>query len=126
MSMVDILIADDEPHVIRALSFVLEKEGYSVETASNGDDAVSKIRETRPRIVFLDLIMPKKTGDGICRIVKSEEPLKDIHVVILTCKGQELDREQSLANGADGFITKPFSPKEVLAMVKATIGEPSQ
>jgi two-component system, OmpR family, alkaline phosphatase synthesis response regulator PhoP len=125
MSKVDILIADDEPHIIRALSFVCERDGYTLETASNGEEALRKIRETRPRMVFLDLIMPKMTGDEICRIVKSEEALKEIHVVILTCKGQELDREQSLSNGADRFMTKPFSPKEVLAMVRATIGESS-
>jgi two-component system, OmpR family, alkaline phosphatase synthesis response regulator PhoP len=126
MSKVDILIADDEPHIIRALSFVFEKEGYALETASNGEEALRKIRDTRPRMVFLDLIMPKMTGDEICRIIKNEEALEGIHVTILTCKGQELDREQSLSNGANGFITKPFSPKEVLAMVKATIGKPSQ
>ena len=126
MSSVDILIADDEPHVIRALSFVFEKDGYILETAANGEEALRKIRETNPRMVFLDLIMPKMTGDEICRIVKSDEALKDIHVAILTCKGQELDREQSLASGADRFMTKPFSPKEVLAMVRATIGKSSQ
>lgn len=126
MAEADILIADDEPHVIRALSFVFEKEGYAVATASNGREALEKIRDTMPRMVFLDLIMPKMTGDEVCRAVKGEDVLKGIHVVILTCKGQELDREQSLASGADRFMTKPFSPKEVLDMVKATIGKPSQ
>lgn len=126
MAEADILIADDEPHVIRALSFVFEKEGYAVVTASNGREALEKIRDTMPRMVFLDLIMPKMTGDEVCRAIKGEDVLKGIHVVILTCKGQELDREQSLASGADRFMTKPFSPKEVLHMVKATIGKPAQ
>lgn len=125
MSRADILIADDEPHVIRALSFVFEREGYAVESASNGDDALVKIRESRPRMVFLDLIMPRRTGDEICRMLKGDEHLKETHVVILTCKGQELDREHSLSCGADGFITKPFSPREVLAMVRSVIGAPS-
>jgi len=125
MSEVDILIADDEPHVIRALGFVFEKEGYAVETASNGEKALGRIRETLPRMVFLDLIMPRMTGDEVCRTIKGEEALKGIHVVILTCKGQELDRDQSLASGADRFMTKPFSPREVLEIVKATIGKPS-
>lgn len=126
MAEADILIADDEPHVIRALSFVFEKAGYAVEKASNGREALEKIRNAMPRMVFLDLIMPKMTGDEVCRSIKGEDALKGIHVVILTCKGQELDREQSLASGADRFMTKPFSPKEVLDMVKATIGKPSQ
>lgn len=125
MAMVDILIADDEPHIVRALSFVFMKEGYSVETASDGDDALAKIRQLRPRAVFLDLIMPKKTGNEICGIIKRDEALRDVHVIILTCKGQELDRDRSLASGADGFITKPFSPKEVVAKIRAILGEPS-
>jgi two-component system alkaline phosphatase synthesis response regulator PhoP len=125
MADLDIFIADDEPHIVRALSFVFVKEGYSVETASNGDDALEKIREMMPRLIFLDLIMPKRTGNEICGIIKRDEALRDIHVIILTCKGQELDRDQSLASGADGFITKPFSPKEVVARVRAVLGKPS-
>jgi CheY-like chemotaxis protein len=122
MACFDILIADDEPHIVRALSFVFERDGYTVETASDGDAALQKIKETKPRIVFLDLIMPKMTGDAICRAIKLDEQLKDIHVVILTCKGQELDRELSISSGADRFITKPFSPKEVLKIVKDILG----
>jgi two-component system alkaline phosphatase synthesis response regulator PhoP len=125
MAEVDILIADDEPHIIRALSFVFLKEGYTVESASDGDGALEKIREMRPRVLFLDLIMPKKTGNEICGIIKRDEALKGIHVIILTCKGQELDRDLSLSSGADGFITKPFSPKEVVARVRAILGKPS-
>jgi CheY-like chemotaxis protein len=122
MACFDILIADDEPHIVRALSFVFERDGYTVETASDGDAALQKIKETKPRIVFLDLIMPKMTGDEICRAIKLDEQLKDIHIVILTCKGQELDRELSISSGADSFITKPFSPKEVLKIVKDILG----
>jgi two-component system alkaline phosphatase synthesis response regulator PhoP len=125
MAEIDILIADDEPHIVRALSFVFMKEGYTVETASDGDGAMAKIRKMKPRVVFLDLIMPKRTGNEICGIIKRDEALRDIHVIILTCKGQELDRERSLASGADGFITKPFSPKEVVARVRAVLGKPS-
>jgi two-component system alkaline phosphatase synthesis response regulator PhoP len=122
MAGIDIFIADDEPHIVRALSFVFERDGYTVETASDGDSALQKIKETKPRIVFLDLIMPKMTGDEICRAIKLDEQLKDIHIVILTCKGQELDRELSISSGADSFITKPFSPKEVLKIVKDILG----
>lgn len=122
MAGIDIFIADDEPHIVRALSFVFERDGYIVETASDGDTALRRIRETKPRIVFLDLIMPKMTGDEVCKTIKQDEQLKDIHIVILTCKGQELDRELSIASGADSFITKPFSPKEVLKMIKDILG----
>lgn len=119
---IDILVADDEPHVTRALSFVFAKEGFSVDTASNGQEAFAKLQAMQPRIAFLDLIMPKMTGAEVCRLVKADEQLRAIHVVILTCKGQELDRHDSLAAGADEFMTKPFSPREVVARVRAVLG----
>jgi len=122
MAVIDIFIADDEPHIVRALSFVFERDGYIVETASDGAVALRSIREMKPRVVFLDLIMPKMTGDEVCKAVKQDKNLQGIHIVILTCKGQELDRELSIASGADSFITKPFSPKEVLKMVKEILG----
>lgn len=123
MADIDIFIADDEPHIVRALSFVFEREGYGVETASDGETALRKIFETKPKVIFLDLIMPKKTGDEICRILRGDDLFKDTHIVILTCKGQELDREQSLSSGASSFITKPFSPKEVLSLVRTILGD---
>ena len=122
MAGIDIFIADDEPHIVRALSFVFERDGYTVDTASDGATALRRIKETTPRVVFLDLIMPKMTGDEVCKAIKQDGQLKDIHIVILTCKGQELDRELSIASGADSFITKPFSPKEVLKMIKDVLG----
>jgi len=122
MPNIDIFIADDEPHIVRALSFVFERDGYAVETASDGAAALRLIKELKPRIVFLDLVMPKMTGDEVCKKITQDMDPHDIHIVILTCKGQELDRELSIANGADSFITKPFSPKEVLKMVKDILG----
>lgn len=122
MANIDIFVADDEPHIVRALSFVFERDGYAVETASDGAAALRLIRELKPRIVFLDLVMPKMTGDEVCKKIKQDMDQQDIHIVILTCKGQELDRELSIASGADSFITKPFSPKEVLKMVKDILG----
>jgi DNA-binding response OmpR family regulator len=118
---IDILVADDEPHIARALNFIFKKEGYSVEMAFDGDAALRIIKECRPKISFLDLIMPKKNGDEVCRAIKSDVELQDIHVIILTCKGQELDKERIMAAGADEFITKPFSPKEVLSRVKSIL-----
>ncbi len=115
---IDILVADDEPHILRALSFVLKREGFCIEVAQNGDDALRKIREGRPRVVFLDLVMPKMTGIEVCKILKSDEVLRQTHVIILTCKGQELDRNHSISAGADEFMTKPFSPKDVVTRVK--------
>ena len=120
---VQIVIADDEPHVVRALSFVLTKEGFSVAAATNGEDALAKIREERPRLVFLDLVMPKRTGVEVCKVVKADPELKHIHIIILTCKGQELDRQNSFIAGADEFMTKPFSPREVVTRVRTLLAE---
>ena len=121
MTEIDILVADDEPHIARALNFIFKKEGYSVEMALDGEAAVRAVTEYRPKIVFLDLIMPKKNGDEICKVIKSDEQLKHMHVIILTCRGQELDKHKGLSAGADEFITKPFSPREVVSKVKSIL-----
>ncbi len=113
-----ILVADDEPHISRALSFALQREGFNVDVAGNGEEALRKIREERPRMVFLDIVMPKKTGLEICTEIKGDQELKDICIIILTAKGQELDRRDCISAGADGYMTKPFSPREVVELVR--------
>jgi len=115
----DILVADDEPYVQRSLEFVLKREGFEVVTAINGEDALRKIREFKPKVVFLDLMMPKMNGFETCREIKSDPSLKGTYVIILTAKGQEADRDMGLRAGADNYITKPFSPKEIVQMVRS-------
>jgi len=106
---------------VRALSFVLTKEGFSVAVAANGEEALARIREERPRLVFLDIVMPKLTGMEICKTIKADPELKDSLVIILTCKGQELDRQNSMLAGADEFLTKPFSPREVVTLARSLL-----
>lgn len=120
--LMDVLVVDDEPYMQRALSFVLRKEGFDVEVASNGEEGLKKARDLRPKLVFLDLMMPRMNGFDACRNIKSDASLKDTHVIILTAKGQELDRERGMKEGADGYMTKPFSPKEVVKVVRDIIG----
>jgi two-component system alkaline phosphatase synthesis response regulator PhoP len=117
-----ILVVDDEPHVIKSLTFVLTKEGYDVSSAENGEDAMAKIRQSKPSLVFLDVMMPKKNGYEVCREVKKDSGLRDIRVIMLTAKGQEADREQGLNVGADEFMTKPFSPMGIVDKVKELLG----
>ena len=117
-----ILILDDEPNIVRSLDFVLKKEGYDVSIAEDGDQALTMIRGSKPNLLILDVMMPKKNGYGVCREVKSDPALRDIYVLILTAKGQEADLEQGLAQGADEFITKPFSPMMIAARVKELLG----
>jgi DNA-binding response OmpR family regulator len=117
-----ILVVDDEPNVIKSLTFVLRKEGYDVSSAANGEDAMTKIRESKPNLMFLDVMMPKKNGYEVCQEVKSDSSLSDIHIIMLTAKGQEADREKGLNAGADEFMTKPFSPMVVVDKVKELLG----
>jgi DNA-binding response OmpR family regulator len=119
----DILITDDEPYVQRSLSFVLRKEGFEVEIASNGEEGLKKARELKPKIIFLDVMMPKVNGFNACRAIKSDETLKGIYVIMLTGKGQEIDKEMGYKEGADEFLTKPFSPMEIVAKVRRILGE---
>jgi CheY-like chemotaxis protein len=113
-----ILVVDDEPNVVRTLTFVLQKEGYDVTSAVNGEEALARVRESRPSLVFLDVMMPKMNGYDVCRELKQDSNLRDIRVIMLSAKGQETDREKALGLGAIEFITKPFSPVGVIRRVK--------
>lgn len=113
---------DDDPYVQRSLTFVLRREGFDVGVASNGEEALFRVRETRPKIVFLDIMMPKMNGFSTCRLIKGDAGLKHSYVIILTGKGQEVDREQGFREGADEFITKPFSPREIVTKVRNLLG----
>ena len=118
MSKKKILVVDDEPYILRSLTFVLSRAGYDVCSATNGEEAVAAVRDSKPDLMFLDVMMPKMNGYEVCREIKSDPTLSDIHVIMLTAKGQEADREKGLSLGADEFITKPFSPAQVVARVK--------
>ena len=117
-----ILVVDDEPYITRSLEFILKKAGYDVATATNGEDALSAVRVAQPRLMFLDIMMPRKNGYDVCREIKGDPDLTDIYIIMLTAKGQGADREQGLIVGADEFITKPFSPSQVLTRVRELLG----
>jgi CheY-like chemotaxis protein len=113
-----ILVVDDEPYVIRSLRFVLKREGYQVETAANGKEALRKIIELRPALVILDLCLPIMDGYQVCRKVKGDPTLRDIYILVLSAKGQEHERREALSAGADHYISKPYSPKELIRYVR--------
>ncbi len=95
-----ILVVDDEPYILRSLSFVLERQGYRVVTAADGDDALAKIRALRPSLVFLDIMLPRKNGYEICAEVKEDPEIADTYIVMLSAKGQQIDRERGMLGGA--------------------------
>ena len=113
-----ILIVDDEPFILKSLSFVLKREGFQVDSATNGLEAMEKIKENKPDIVFLDIMMPKKNGMEVCKWIRNDPFYKDIYVIILTAKGQETDREKGFSFGADEYMTKPFSPSSVVKRIR--------
>ena len=118
-----IVIADDEPHVLRSLEFILKKQGYSVVTAVNGEEALERVKESNPDLVFLDIQMPKMDGNSVLRHLRDDPKYKDLYIVMITAKGQEADRLHSLESGANEYVTKPYSPRKLIGRVKEILGE---
>lgn len=114
-----VLVVDDEPFILRSLSFVLERAGFTVLQARDGDDALERLRDARPRVCVLDVMMPKRNGYEVCEIIKGDPDLLGTHVILLTAKGQESARGRGLSAGADDFMTKPFSPSRIVEKVRA-------
>lgn len=118
-----IVIADDEPHVLRSLEFILKKQGYRVVTAINGEQALERVRENDPDLVFLDIQMPKMDGNSVLRHLRDDPKYQDLYIVMITAKGQEADRLNSLESGANEYVTKPYSPRKLIGRVKEILGE---
>ena len=120
-----ILIVDDEAHIRMLIEQTLEEledEGVEFLTAENGEIALEIIREEKPNLVFLDVMMPKMNGMEVCRKVKKELEMNDVFIVLLTAKGQELDRLKGQEVGADVYMTKPFDPEVILAKAREVLG----
>lgn len=115
-----ILVVDDEPYLLRSLSFVLNKEGYVVETATDGEEGVTKYDAFNPDVVFLDLTMPRKNGYEVCHAIRNDPKYRGRtpYIIILTCKGQDVDKYRGYLEGADDYITKPFSPAEIVTRLR--------
>lgn len=113
-----ILIADDNENIREALTYLLEDEGYALSLAKDGSDTLKKVRDFRPDILFLDIMMPEMNGYEVCRIIKNDPELKKTYVIMLTAKGQIVEQERGKEVGADEYIVKPFSPMEILTKIK--------
>ena len=123
--MAKILIVDDEPHIRLLLEQTLEEledEGVELIMADNGEEALEVIKAERPRLVFLDVMMPKMNGFDVCHTVKNELDMKDVYVVMLTAKGQEFDKQKGNDAGADIYMTKPFNPDEIVEKAREVLG----
>jgi DNA-binding response OmpR family regulator len=116
-----VLVVDDEPFILRSLSFVLERAGFRVVQARNGDEALTVLRDVRPRLAILDVMMPKRNGYEVCAIAKGDPDLRDTYVILLTAKGQDSARDHAIEAGADEFMTKPFSPSRIVERVREVL-----
>ena len=120
-----ILIVDDEAHIRMLIEQTLEEledQGVEILTADNGVDALELIKSEKPKLVFLDVMMPKMNGFDVCRTVKRELGMDDVYIVMLTAKGQEFDRQRGNEVGANIYMTKPFDPDELLAKANEVLG----
>ena len=124
MAQYKVLVVDDEPFICRSLSFVLRKQDYEVSEARNGEDALELIRKIRPDLVFMDVMMPKMNGFDVTRAVKSDPELKSTKIILLTARGQVADRAIGVEAGADDYMTKPFSPTNILERAKMLLEQP--
>lgn len=118
------MIVDDEPHIRMLIGQTLEEledEGVDFLTAENGEQALEIIQAENPQLVFLDVMMPKLNGMEVCRRVKKELLLDNVYIVLLTAKGQELDRQKGQEVGADVYMTKPFDPEKILAKAREVL-----
>ena len=117
-----ILIADDEPNIVISLEYLMKREGYSVTVARDGDEALAAITRERPDLVLLDVMMPKKNGFEVCQAVRANEELRATKILMLTAKGRDTDLAKGLALGADAYMTKPFSTRELALKVAEMLG----
>jgi two-component system alkaline phosphatase synthesis response regulator PhoP len=117
-----ILIADDEPNILISLEYLMKREGFAVTLARDGQEAIDAMLRERPDLVLLDVMMPRKTGLEVCQEVRAHPDLQDILILMLTAKGRDTDVAKGLALGANAYVTKPFSTKDLVARVRAMLG----
>lgn len=120
-----VLIADDEPNIVVSLEYLLKRAGYTVLVARDGQEAIDTIRRERPALVLLDVMMPKKSGHEVCAELRADEALRGTFVLMLSAKGRDTDVDKGLGVGADAYMTKPFSTKELAAKVAEMLGSAS-
>jgi len=120
---VDVLIAEDEPSILESLDFILRRAGWSIQSVTDGEAALSAVRRLQPRIVVLDVMLPKRSGFEVLKQIRSDSVTRELPVLVLTAKGQAQDRRTAEELGADSFITKPYANVDVVNEVRRLLGE---
>ena len=118
-----ILIADDEPNIVVSLEFLMKQKGYVVRVANTGEDALAAIGEFGPDLILLDVMMPRMSGYDLCQRVRENPAWQAIRIIMLSAKGRDIEVTKGMAVGADAYVTKPFSTKDLIAKVQELLGE---
>jgi two-component system alkaline phosphatase synthesis response regulator PhoP len=116
-----VLIVEDEPHILLSLEFLLERAGYETAAAGDGERGLAMVRELRPDVVLLDIMLPKLNGYRVCQAIRTDPDLAGIPVIILSAKGQEVEVLKGISAGAARYITKPFGNAEILEALRAVL-----
>lgn len=116
-----VLIADDEPNIVLSLEFLMKKAGFEVAVARDGEEALAQVASFAPDLVLLDVMMPKKSGYEVCEILRADPARAGMKIVMLSAKGRDTEVAKGMALGADVYITKPFSTKDLVAQVAALL-----
>ena len=116
-----ILIADDEQNIVISLEFLMKREGFEVLVANDGEEAIRRIRADQPDLVLLDVMMPKKSGFEVCQEIRSDPEMAGVRILMLTAKGRDTEVAKGLALGADAYMTKPFSTRELVDKVRSML-----
>ena len=119
-----VLIAEDEPSIVTSLEFLMRKAGFDARAACDGEEALSLLATFRPHLVLLDIMLPRRSGLELCRLIRADASLAGTRVLMLTAKGGHRDIERGLEAGADDYITKPFSTQDLVARAQALLAEP--
>jgi DNA-binding response OmpR family regulator len=116
-----VLIIEDEPNIVLSLEFLLQREGYDTASATDADAGLALVRQTRPDVVLLDIMMPKRNGYELCQAIKTDPDLRAIPVIMVSARGQEVEVLKGLELGASAYVTKPFGNAEILEAVRAVL-----
>ena len=119
-----ILIADDEPNIVAALEFLLQRSGYEVHVARNGDEALARVEECNPDLVLLDVMMPLRSGYEVCQRIRERAEWRHVKIVMLSAKGRDAEVNKGLSMGADLYVTKPFSTRELIGKINELLQGP--
>ncbi len=118
-----ILIADDEPSIVAAVEFLLQRDGYEVHLARNGEEALEQVEAHNPDLVLLDVMMPVKSGYEVCMRMRERADWRHIKIIMLSAKGRDAEVTKGLTMGADVYVTKPFSTRDLMANIKTLLGQ---